>query len=116
MKRVVWLSSSLDHAVKAAASAKAPLETGGILIGYWASASEVVITRSIAAGPKARHQFRSFAIASNNSSGGWRYAEIMPIVPKIGIGLVPLIQWIILPLLLVWFVKRQLDGAKLEDD
>lgn len=55
------------------------------------------------------------AIASNNPSWGWRYAEIMPVVPEIGIGLVPLVQWIILPLLLIWFVKRQLNGAATQE-
>ena len=36
----------------------------------------------------------------------------MPVIPGIGVGLSPLLQWIILPLLLVWFVRRQLAGAQ----
>ena len=55
------------------------------------------------------------AIVSDNPSWGWRYAEAMPIVPGIGIGLTPFLQWVILPLLLVWFVKRQIAGSKLQD-
>ena len=43
---------------------------------------------------------------------GWSYSPLMPIVPGLGIGLSPLLQWIILPLLLVWFVRRQLAGAR----
>ena len=38
----------------------------------------------------------------------WRYSALMPVLPGIGIGLSPLLQWIVLPLLTVWFVKRQL--------
>lgn len=38
----------------------------------------------------------------------WSYALAMPVVPGIGVGIVPLIQWTILPLLVVWFVRRQL--------
>lgn len=43
---------------------------------------------------------------------GWRYSPLMPVIPGIGIGLSPLLQWIVLPLLSVWFVRRQLAGAE----
>ena len=39
---------------------------------------------------------------------GWAYLPAMPLVPGTGIGLVPLVQWLVLPLLTVWFVRRQL--------
>lgn len=55
------------------------------------------------------------AIVSGNPNWGWRYAEAMPIVPALGIGLTPFLQWLILPLLLVWFVKRQIAGSRLQD-
>ena len=38
----------------------------------------------------------------------WTYAPSMPLVPGTRIGLVPLLQWVVLPLLTVWFVRRQL--------
>jgi hypothetical protein len=38
----------------------------------------------------------------------WRYAEAMPTLPLLGTGLLPLLQWLILPPLVVWFVRRQL--------
>jgi hypothetical protein len=38
----------------------------------------------------------------------WNYLPTMPLVPGTGIGLVPLLQWVVLPLLTVWFVSRQL--------
>ena len=41
---------------------------------------------------------------------GWRYSELMPLVPVIGIGLAPLAQWLLLPPLSLWFVRRQLGG------
>lgn len=43
------------------AAEKYPLETGGVLVGYWASSSELVITRSLAAGPKAKHERSAFS-------------------------------------------------------
>lgn len=43
--------------------------------------------------------------------GGWSYAPEMPIMPVIGIGLTPLLQWVVLPPLVVWFVRRQLSAV-----
>ena len=40
--------------------------------------------------------------------GHWSYLPAMPLVPGTGIGLAPLLQWVVLPLLTVWFVRRQL--------
>ena len=44
-------------------------------------------------------------------SGRWAYADAMPVVPLIGVGLAPMIQWLTLPLLVVWFARRQLNWA-----
>lgn len=49
-----------------------------------------------------------FALQSSHPVWSWRYAPSMPIVPLIGTGLAPLLQWLVLPPLAVWFVKRQL--------
>ena len=38
----------------------------------------------------------------------WTYAETMPIVPLLGIGLVSALQWLLLPPLVLWFTRRQL--------
>ena len=40
--------------------------------------------------------------------GKWSYLSAMPLLPGAGIGLAPLLQWVVLPLLTVWFVRRQL--------
>ena len=39
----------------------------------------------------------------------WEYADIMPTLPVLGTGLTPIFQWIILPLIIIWFVKRQVS-------
>ncbi len=41
---------------------------------------------------------------------GWSYSPAMPVLPGVGIGLAPLLQWVLVPLLVVWFVRRQLAG------
>jgi hypothetical protein len=38
----------------------------------------------------------------------WAYGDRMPLIPLIGIGIVPVVQWVVIPLLCVWFVRRQL--------
>lgn len=38
----------------------------------------------------------------------WEYAGTMPIIPLLGIGLAPLLQWLVLPPLLLWLVRRQI--------
>ena len=43
--------------------------------------------------------------------GSWTYSAGMPVVPGVGIGLSPLLQWVIVPLLVVWFVRRQLANG-----
>ncbi len=47
-------------------------------------------------------------LALSDQSLGWRYSSAMPIMPLVHVGLAPVMQWIILPLVAVWFVKRQL--------
>ena len=44
--------------------------------------------------------------------GNWSYLPAMPVVPGAGIGLAPLLQWVVLPLLTVWFVRRQLAHGR----
>ena len=38
----------------------------------------------------------------------WAYADHMPVLPVTGTGLLPVLQWVILPPLIVWFVYRQI--------
>jgi len=49
--------------------------------------------------------FEAFAVGDLNR---WQYAEGMPTLPFLGTGLLPILQWIIIPSLVVWFVRRQL--------
>lgn len=37
----------------------------------------------------------------------WRYAPSMPRLPLLGTGMLPVLQWIVIPPLVLWFVKRQ---------
>jgi hypothetical protein len=40
--------------------------------------------------------------------GRWAYAPAMPVLPILEVGLAPVLPWILVPPLVVWFVRRQL--------
>lgn len=42
------------------------------------------------------------------ATGRWQYSEAMPVIPLLGVGLTPMLQWSLLPLLAAWLVRRQL--------
>lgn len=44
-------------------------------------------------------------------SNRWAYADVMPLVPPFGTGLSPLMQWIIVPLIVVFIVRRQIASS-----
>ncbi len=52
-----------------------------------------------------------FELLATGPLNRWEYDELMPMVPVIGVGASPVAQWVILPLLQLWFVKLQLIGG-----
>ena len=58
---IVWLEHAALATMRREAARKAPHETGGVLVGYWADrGTEVVVTAVIGPGPDAEHEFDSF--------------------------------------------------------
>jgi hypothetical protein len=39
-------------------------------------------------------------------TGLWAYDRAMPLLPVIGTGLAPILQWIFVPLLVLWYLRR----------
>jgi len=37
----------------------------------------------------------------------WEYSEFMPTIPPLGTGLSPLMQWLIVPAIGFWMIRRQ---------
>lgn len=46
----------------------------------------------------------------------WQYAEEMPVLPVLGTGLLPVVQWLLLPPLVLWLARGQLRGARGENE
>ncbi|MDF1600197.1 hypothetical protein PZ895_10475 [Mesorhizobium sp. YIM 152430] len=41
----------------------------------------------------------------------WNYSDLMPLVPPFGTGLSPLLQWIVIPTVVLWLSQRNLEGG-----
>ena len=41
----------------------------------------------------------------------WNYSDLMPLVPPFGTGLSPLLQWIVVPTVVLWLSQRYLEGG-----
>lgn len=46
----------------------------------------------------------------------WAYSSAMPLIPGIGVGLSPLLQWVVVPPIALWFARRQSARAGVVDD
>ena len=57
-------------------------------------------------------------IVATRSDGAfsWRYTPAMPVTPLLEIGLAPLLMWLVVPLLVLWFVRRQIGCALTNPD
>lgn len=42
----------------------------------------------------------------------WKYSGRMPVIPGVHIGLAPVLQWLFLPLIVVYLTKRSLDSPQ----
>lgn len=52
----------------------------------------------------------------SDGSFSWRYAPAMPVTPLLGIGLAPLLMWLVVPLLVLFFMRRQIGCTRTNPD
>lgn len=41
----------------------------------------------------------------------WRYGAAMPLVPGLGVGFSPIMQWVVIPPMVLWLARRHIAGA-----
>ena len=41
----------------------------------------------------------------------WRYGDAMPLVPGLGVGVSPIMQWVVIPPMVLWLTRRHIAGA-----
>lgn len=51
-----------------------------------------------------------FELLATGTLNRWEYADTMPIIPLLGVGVSPVVQWVLIPMLVIWFSRRQLRG------
>jgi hypothetical protein len=113
---------SLGHWASIKLCARATLGDAVIaVVAFWVVAAVVASRRWITA-PSAVHVacFVGVGLAISTAlewmaihvQARWVYGTSMPMVPVLRVGLAPVLQWVIVPPLVVWFVKRQLAGTR----
>jgi hypothetical protein len=97
-------------------------DVGFALTAFWIT-STAARSRSWYEAPKVWHMLLFFGVGIaltvgfeyyyTNISGRWTYSDLMPLVPPLGTGLSPLLQWIFIPSAVLWFMRRQtpVDGT-----
>lgn len=53
-----------------------------------------------------------FEALATGALNRWQYGTSMPTLPFLGTGLLPLFQWVLLPPIVIWFVKHQLSDVR----
>ncbi len=108
--------SQTDHFVGIAICLKATLGDLAIaLTAFWCAAfvgkgrSWVASTGTLA--PAAFFSFGLLATIgleylNTEVTGRWAYDAVMPLLPILGTGLSPILQWIFVPTLVLWYMRR----------
>lgn len=92
-----------------------------VLIAFWAAAG-LTGTRQWLAQPNRRAILAwlstglAFTVVleyySTEIAGRWIYGTSMPRLPVIGTGITPVLQWIVIPLIVLWYMHRLSFGKR----
>jgi integrative and conjugative element protein (TIGR02256 family) len=76
----VWVAEAVLHTLVAEAAERAPLETGGMLLGYHGTdGADAVVTSLVGAGPSAQHELDGFV-----PDGVWQQTQLERIYEESG--------------------------------
>lgn len=78
--------------------------------GHWPRANFLSVAAAAIVGGIAYAIFSEWL--NTEIRGSWAYSEFMPILPFVGAGLSPLAQWIIVPVIALWWARRAPGGAR----
>ena len=110
--------AAAPHSITVLACLRSSFGDAGITIGSYAAVAAIGTRRWInAASPRLIAAYIAcgvgvtiaFEYISVYRMGRWAYSSIMPTIG--GIGVVPLVQWLVLPLVILWLSHRHLAGA-----
>ena len=110
--------AAAPHSITVLACLRSSFGDAGITIGSYAAVAAIDTRRWInAASPRLIAAYIACGVGvtialeyiSVYRMGRWTYSSIMPTIG--GIGVVPLVQWLVLPLVILWLSHRHLAGA-----
>ena len=120
--------ASAPHAAVVGACLQATLGDAVIVLLAYASIAAVTRRRHWVLAPS-RHEVVGFvavgvaitAVIEWLATRGhwvesWAYSSAMPVIPGIEIGLSPLFQWLLVPPIVLWFVRRQSESSGAVDE
>ncbi len=76
--------------------------------GWFLKPSRPALLAYLGVGLLATVLFERHAIAT----GRWTYASLMPVIPGLGVGVIPVLQWIVLPWPALFLLRRHHLGAR----
>ncbi|MFN0164218.1 MAG: hypothetical protein ACKVQQ_23525 [Burkholderiales bacterium] len=47
---------------------------------------------------------------NTTARGSWTYADTMPVLPILDVGLTPVLQWVVVPCAAFWLGRRHVDA------
>lgn len=112
------LHAAAPHSITVLACLRSSFGDAGITIGSYAAVAAIgtrrwinTATRRMIAGYLACGIGATIALeyVSVYRLSRWTYSSIMPTIG--GIGVVPLVQWLVLPMVILWLSHRHLAGA-----
>ena len=112
------MHATAPHSITVLACLRASLGDAGITLGSYAAVAAIGTRRWIDnATPRMIAGYLACGVGvtialeyiSVYRMGRWSYSSIMPTIG--GIGVVPLVQWLVLPLVILWLSHRHLAGA-----
>lgn len=108
--------SQVDHFVGISICLKATVGDLAIALAAFWCAAFVVRNRQWVNLPGRRASTAFFAVGllmtvgleylNTEVTDGWVYGDVMPVLPIIGTGLSPMLQWVFVPMLVLWYMRR----------
>ena len=112
------MHAAAPHSITVLACLRSSFGDAGITIGSYAAVAAIDTRRWInAASPRLIAAYIACGVGATIALeyisvyrlSRWTYSSIMPTIG--GIGVVPLVQWLVLPLVILWLSHRHLAGA-----
>ncbi len=74
----------------------------------WPQQTSMLIKTTVVAAGLIYTMFSEYA---NLAKGAWTYSDLMPLLPGLDVGLGPVLQWLIVPSISLWFAEKKIRAS-----